>query len=158
MSKFCKQEKTTCKRCAFQHDQLQGKQCDATIRCFHCHSNEHDASSKECPEYIRNALIKETMVFQNLTFTEANKEYPRTESRFRLAEKTQEFSPLKKLKERPIIPRKPSRTSLNNIRITSSSTLVLSQLPILQLSNLVKFLRNLHRLLTLIRIQSNESP
>lgn len=90
-SKFCKQEKQTCKRCGYQHDVIQGTKCEKELRCFHCHSNEHDAGDKSCPEFIRNSLVKETMVFRNLTFSEANKEYPRTESSFRLAEKARSF-------------------------------------------------------------------
>lgn len=107
-SKFCKQEKQTCRHCGYQHDVIQGTKCEKELRCFHCHSNEHDAGDKSCPEFIRNSLVKETMVFWNLTFSEANKES--TESSFRLAEKSKEFPSLKgpklNAKERPSFPKK----------------------------------------------------
>lgn len=63
-------------------------------KCFHCHSDNHDGFSKDCPEYLRNVLIKEAMFYKNLTFKEADDLYPGTQSQYRLAEKRQEFPDL----------------------------------------------------------------
>lgn len=93
LSKFCRQENPTCLHCGIQHEnpafrnnQQSQQQCFRPMKCFHCHSGEHDANFKECSEFLRNQLIKEAMYFQNLTFFEANDEFPRTQSKFRLAE------------------------------------------------------------------------
>lgn len=92
ISKYCKQVSNNCMNCGTQHEPPQP--CAKQMKCFHCHSDRHNGSSKDCPEYVRNKLIKETMYFRNMTFLEANEEFPRTESQFRIAEKSKEFPKL----------------------------------------------------------------
>lgn len=70
------------------------RKCQKEMKCFHCHSGEHNGAYKDCPEYLRNQLIKESMYYNNQTFMEANDEFPRTESQYRLAEKQKEFPKL----------------------------------------------------------------
>lgn len=55
-------------------------------------SDKHGGTSVDCPEYLRNKLIKEAMYYQNITFSEANEQFPRTQSQFRLAERRLEFA------------------------------------------------------------------
>lgn len=91
IAKYCRQTESTCHHCGTQHRE---RPCPKNMKCFHCHSNNHDGFSKECPEFLRNELIKEAMYYKNLTFKEADDLYPRTESQYRLAEKEQEFPDL----------------------------------------------------------------
>lgn len=86
--KYCKQAEMNCVNCGTRHSE---RPCPLGMRCFHCHSTEHDARSKDCPEYLRNVLIKESMFFKNLTFSEANDMFPGTRSQYRIAEKPKEF-------------------------------------------------------------------
>lgn len=92
--KNCKQGNNNCKNCGTQHDTTTENSCQKKMKCFHCHSHDHDALNRECPEYLRNQLIKETMIFKNMTYYEANDEFPRTTSCYRVAEKQQEFPAL----------------------------------------------------------------
>lgn len=94
ISKVCKQTEKTCNHCGTQHSTDTNDPCQGTMKCFHCHSKEHNSFHKECPEFLRNQLIKETMVFKNMTFHEANEEFPRTTSCYRIAEKQSEFPEL----------------------------------------------------------------
>lgn len=91
IQKFCKQERATCYGCGTQHEWTPEEPCKNGTKCFHCHSDKHGATSTECPEYMRNALIKETMFYNNVTFQEANESFPKTQSQFRLTEKRREF-------------------------------------------------------------------
>lgn len=88
ISKYCRQETTTCQQCGSQHSE---RPCSRDMKCFHCHDDKHDGRSKDCFEFLRNQLMKESMYYSNLTFTEANELFPRTESCYRLAEKQREF-------------------------------------------------------------------
>lgn len=92
--KYCKQEGSSCFVCETQHGSSPKQLCSKQTKCFHCHSDQHNGTSKDCPEYLRNQLIKETMYYNNLTFSEANDQFPRTQSQFRLAEKRHEFPAL----------------------------------------------------------------
>lgn len=94
IQRYCKQERHTCTRCGTQHDFSPDNPCTNGVRCFHCHSDQHGSTSKECPEFMRNKLIKESMFFKNITFTEANESFPKTQSQFRIAEKEAEFPDL----------------------------------------------------------------
>lgn len=93
VNKYCRQEESTCSHCGIQHVE---RPCQRTMKCFHCHSDKHGGTSKDCPEFLRNQLIKESMYFNNVTFFEANESFPRTESSYRLAEKQKEFPELVK--------------------------------------------------------------
>lgn len=94
VNRFCKQEKPTCNNCGTQHEFSRDKPCERQMKCFHCHSDQHDGTSKNCPEYLRNVLIKETMFYGNVTFSEANEKFPMTRSQYRIAENTKEFPSL----------------------------------------------------------------
>lgn len=96
MNKFCKQVNATCKNCGIQHVVTDDYPCPSPMKCFHCHSDKHNGTSKECPEFSRNQLIKEPMICKNLTFSEADAEFPRAQSCFILAEKRNEFPKLRK--------------------------------------------------------------
>lgn len=96
--KFCKQHTITCSHCGTQHELDPNVPCTKPTKCFHCHSDSHDALFKECPEYLRNHLIKESMYYNNMTFFEANELFPRTQSHYRIAEKHQEFPDLPRRK------------------------------------------------------------
>lgn len=94
VNKHCKQQDPTCKNCGTVHPFDLNDPCSKATKCFHCHNSEHDGTHKGCPEYLRNQLIKESMVFKNMTFFEANEEFPRTQSSFRSAERQREFPKL----------------------------------------------------------------
>lgn len=93
VNKYCRQEESTCSHCGIQHVE---RPCQRAMKCFHCHSDKLGGTSKDCPEFLRNQLIKESMYFNNVTFFEANESFPRTESSYRLAEKQKEFPELVK--------------------------------------------------------------
>lgn len=93
-TKTCKQSESAYKQCGTKHTTTSKNQCEKQLQCFHCHSETHIVLHKECPEYVRNQLIKESMVFKNMTFYEANEEFLRTESCYRIAEKQAEFPDL----------------------------------------------------------------
>lgn len=96
--KHCKQESSTCQRCSIQHEFSRDRPCESPVKCFHCHSDKHNGTSKDCPEYLRNKLIKESMYFNNVTFREADEQFPKTQSHFRLAERKREFPELNQRK------------------------------------------------------------
>lgn len=46
------------------------------LKCIHCESNEHNSTSKLCPEYTRQFRIKEIMSLENKSFFEASERVP----------------------------------------------------------------------------------
>ncbi|CAH1995688.1 unnamed protein product [Acanthoscelides obtectus] len=47
-------------------------------KCYHCDSLEHRSNSKDCPEYKRQEKIKQPMIFENISYFEANELCPET--------------------------------------------------------------------------------
>lgn len=95
MAKFCRQEGNTCQRCGTRHEFSRENPCSNGMKCFHCHSDKHDGCSRDCPEFLRNKLIKEAMFFDNITFGEADERFPKTQSQYRIAERRGEFPELR---------------------------------------------------------------
>lgn len=104
--KFCKQEKSTCVNCGIIHED----ECESPMKCFHCHSPNHDAKNVNCPEFMRNTLIKEAMVYRNLTFFEANEEFPKVKSQFSLAEQMTNFPTIQEAQSRKFVRKEPEKT------------------------------------------------
>lgn len=98
--KYCKQQNLTCINCGTQHAVSRERPCTYPTKCFHCHSDKHIGTSSDCPEYLRNQLVKESMFYNNLTFSEANVLFPQTQSHYCLAEKQNEFPQLPTIRPR----------------------------------------------------------
>lgn len=124
--KFCKQSVPTCLHCGTQHNKT-NERCDRNMKCFHCHNEEHNAIDKRCPEFLRNSLIKEAMYYQNLTFAEANEEFPRTNSKFRLSEMNKEFPAMKQRKVEERVEASFPRKTIMDLKSQYSNYLALNQ-------------------------------
>lgn len=83
----CKQTMTTCENCATIHE----GECDKRRRCFNCKSPEHHSKDPNCPEFARQQVIKEAMVYRNLSYVEANEEYPKVQNAYSILEHDKEF-------------------------------------------------------------------
>lgn len=80
---------------------------DCKIRCLHCFSEEHISTSKQCPEFERQKLIRQIMSFENLSFFDANTRIPKPTKN----EQRYIFNPEQ-------YPRLPKDQSENNIQIS----------------------------------------
>lgn len=90
VQKYCKQANQNCRNCGTPHSD----ECKNQTKCFHCKSPDHDAMDVICPEYARNVLIKEVMVYRNISYFEANDEYPRVQSKFNMQQRRDDFPTL----------------------------------------------------------------
>lgn len=69
-SNMCKGS-VRCKRCGGAHQLIH---CDSSeTTCVYCKSSEHVATSKDCPEYIKQFNIKRAMAAENVSFKEAER-------------------------------------------------------------------------------------
>lgn len=74
ISKQCR-GKPKCKKCGWIWDQTKedSNNHECLGKCYFCNSDSHDATSKNCPEYTRQTQIKKIMVFENISYYDANK-------------------------------------------------------------------------------------
>lgn len=74
ISKQCR-GKPKCNKCGWVLDETKedSNLHECSGKCFFCKSSSHDATSKKCPEYIRQTQIKKTMIFENISYFDANK-------------------------------------------------------------------------------------
>lgn len=81
ISKQCR-GKAKCKTCGWVLDETKEDRSlhECTGRCFFCKSYSHDATSKYCPEYIRQSQIKKSIVLENISYYDANRLYKKTYS------------------------------------------------------------------------------
>lgn len=66
-----------CKTCGIPSDSNRHIQ-DCKTRCIHCSSDAHTSTSKLCPEYNRQKMIRELMSLNNLSLYDANSRVPKT--------------------------------------------------------------------------------
>lgn len=68
-----------CLKCGDNHD---GKSCNSeTFHCINC-SGPHKATDKTCPEFLRQANIKNHMSYNNVSYIEASKAFPASKPLF----------------------------------------------------------------------------
>lgn len=90
--KNCKSKTTNCQNCGEIHDATKGK-CERPTRCVNC-KEQHISVNNECTEYIRQRAIKNIMSLKNLSFGEANEEFPKIRNSFSLLESIGDFPSL----------------------------------------------------------------
>lgn len=67
--KLCRSDVRCC-YCSEEHPKEQCQRKD-TPQCVFCKTEDHSSVAKNCPEYIKQRSIKQTMATQNLSFREA---------------------------------------------------------------------------------------
>lgn len=74
ISKQCR-GKAKCKKCGWVIDELKGgiNNHECSEKCYFCKSSEHNATSKNCPEFMRQTAIRRVMVFENISYFDASK-------------------------------------------------------------------------------------
>lgn len=109
--RVCRQAEPTCKECAVIHI----GECARGRTCFHCKSPNHESMDRLCPEYARQVVIKEAMVYQNLSYVEANEAFPRVENAYSIAKHAKEFPTLGTgTSRRPAVERKLREVTVRN--------------------------------------------
>lgn len=95
--KACKSGQTRCYVCA--NPEHEGNTCTSLdVRCFHC-AGSHKAFDVNCKERFRQDNINKSMAYNKLTFSEAEKRYPRqTQTEIRL-QSNEDFPPIDSNKE-----------------------------------------------------------
>lgn len=84
-----------CKNCATS---LNNHKEGCVTKCMHCNSAEHTSTSRTCPEYNRQKLIRQVMSLDNLSFYDANIRVPKPNTNMSYFPKVQDFPLLPKSK------------------------------------------------------------
>lgn len=90
--KNCKSKTSNCQNCGEIHEATNGK-CERQQKCVNC-KEQHISVNNECTEYIRQRAIKNIMSLKNLSFGEANEEFPKIRNSFSLLENVDDFPAL----------------------------------------------------------------
>lgn len=74
----CKAKKGICRTCGGTHENtLDNTNTECELRCVNCGKDDHDPTHKQCPERIRQQVIKQLMAYENLTYYDANERLPK---------------------------------------------------------------------------------
>lgn len=116
--KLCK-GKPKCFICTdSDHQSAPGVASSCIKKCYHCKSGEHTSTSKQCPEYQRQTQIKKLMVFENISYQEANNKCPKQYTN----ERDFQYNPM----EHPPLPSRQQETN-NRISIMQRREVVEQQ-------------------------------
>lgn len=70
----CKSKTEICRRCGKTHDK---SDTECSMRCVNCGGEDHEPTSRQCSERIRQQVIKQLMAYENLTYFDANEKIPK---------------------------------------------------------------------------------
>lgn len=91
--KSCRSKQKNCKNCGSEKHKENDEECSELSKCINC-KQHHDATDKNCREYIRQSAIKKIMSLDNLSYWEANEKFPKVENYFNILEHEDEFPEL----------------------------------------------------------------
>lgn len=88
-SKNCKRG-MRCGSCGEDLKEKNTDKCKKQKKCVNC-KLEHESYNKDCQERRRQQLINKAIATENLSYSEADKKYPRIKNRFEILNHEQEF-------------------------------------------------------------------
>ncbi|XP_050516208.1 uncharacterized protein LOC126891073 [Diabrotica virgifera virgifera] len=71
----CK-SKARCDKCQESHNSKDCKKTDLTPKCFNCSGDHFTTNLSACQEFQRQKLIKDAMSSNNISYQDANKQFP----------------------------------------------------------------------------------
>lgn len=96
-SKNCKRG-MRCGTCGEDLKEKNKETCKKQKKCVNC-KQDHEAFHKDCQERIRQQLINKAIATENLSYSEADKKYPRIKNRYEILNHMEEFPEIESKKK-----------------------------------------------------------